>query len=157
MISGIKLPVTPNIDGVTLNNVLADLDLLNEKYPKTTFKNARGVGIEKKIYIGNKYTISLIEYEKEDNSSFDSLCKLYSLISSAIPKFIKSFRCSNRLIMIAYPKFDDYRVNELYEFIMEEVQRVSVFLIKTFGMEREDYIKELIRDYVDMCVEYPGK
>lgn len=157
MISGIKLPSAPNVSGVSINKVLADLDLLNEKYPSNSFKNLRGVTIEKKMYSGDNYVTTLIEYEIEDLASFDSLNELHDLISEALPDFIKVFRYSNRVLILVYPKFLDYRVNDVYEVLMEEIQRVAVFFIKTFGIEKRDYIIELVRDYVNMCVEYPGK
>lgn len=157
MISGIRLPNAPNLNGITLNKVIADLDLLNERFPKTSFKNLRGITIDKKTYTGEKYMINMIKYEKEDSASFDSLCDLHRLISDSIPDFTRFFRLDNRTILIVYPKFKDYKVNEVFEMIMEEIQRISVFLIKTFGIERKSYIMELIQDYVNMCVEYPGK
>lgn len=157
MISGIKLPCAPNLNGATLNKVIADLDLLNERFPKTSFKNLRGITVDKKTYTGEKYITVMIKYEREDEASFSSLCELHKLISDAVPNFVRFFKFDNKTIFLVHPKFTEYRINEIFEMVMEEIQRVSVFLIKTFGIERKSYIIELIQDYVNMCIEYPGK
>lgn len=158
MITGIKLPVAPDMRGKTFKEILSDLDMLSERIPESSFVNSRNVTITKRSYLGKKYLTNLIEYSKEDEASFNITYNLFKTISEALPEFVSCFKYSNRLFIVSYPNFnkDFYGINDVYENLMGEIQRLAVFLIKIYG-ENSELIKDMLREYVDLCIDYPKK
>lgn len=155
MITGIKLPVTPYMRGVTFEEIISDLDLLKERIPEESYTNLNGVTVKKKTYIGEKYITSLIEYSEEDLENYIVLSNLYKVMSKALPDFCISYPYSDKIILYSYPNFS-YPTCLVYERLMEELQRITVFLIKSFGIDgKTDIVVDMIRDYVDLCIEYP--
>lgn len=158
MITGIKLPLCPNMVGVTIEDVLSDLDILSEKFPESSFKNARDITITKRTYFGKKYLTTIIDYSQKDERSFDITYDLYKIVSEALPNFMSCFKYSEKKIIISYPNFSSqfFHMNDVYENLMNEIHRLTVFLMKLYGDDRETLIA-LIRDYVNLCVEFPNK
>lgn len=156
MITGIKLPVAPDMRGKTIEDILSDIDVLAERLPESSFINSRNVTITKRSYYGKKYVTFIIDYSKEDEASFEVTYKLYETINNALPEFISCFKYSNKKIVIAYPNFSKNYIgmNEVYENMMGEIQRLAVFLMKLYG-DDPAILKEMLRDYVDLCIDYP--
>ena len=153
MISGIKLPSKPYMKGVTFDEVIADLDLLKERLPEDSYVSLSGVTIKKKTYLGEKYVTSLIDYSEVDMTNYFALTDLYQTISKALPEFITSFPYSETVLLVSFPNFG-YPVGQVYERLIDEIQRLTAFLIKNFGIENKTKIVELIKDYVGLCVDY---
>ena len=156
MITGIKLPVAPDMRGKTKEDILSDLDMLAERLPESSFVNSRNVTITKRSYYGKKYITFIIDYSKEDEASFNVTYKLYENIHNALPEFLMCFKYSSKKMIIAYPNFGNSYIgmNEVYENLMGEIQRLAVFLMKLYGDDPE-ILKEMLRDYVDLCIDYP--
>lgn len=155
MITGIKLPIAPNMMGKTKEDILSDLDLLTERLPESSFVNSRNIIITKRSYLGKKYITFIIEYSKEDEASFDVTYRLYKNIHNALPEFMSCFKFSDKKIFIAYPNFrNHFGMNDVYENLMGEIQRLAVFLMKLYGDDPK-ILRDMLRDYVDLCVDYP--
>ena len=155
MISGIKLPVKPYMMGVTFEEIVSDLDLLKERIPEESYTNLNGVTIKKKTYIGERFITSMIEYSDEDLGNYLALNDLYKTMSKALPDFCISYPYSDKVILYSYPHFP-YPISPVFDRLMDELQRITVFLVKNFGIDGKlDMVINLLRDYVDLCIEYP--
>ena len=156
MITGIKLPIAPNMKGKTIENVLYDLDILSERLPESSFINSRDITIVKRTYIGRKYITQIISYDKKDDTSFNITYDLYRYIYEALPEFLFCYKLSEKTIIISFPNFGNsyFGINEMYENLMNEIQRLAVFLMKLYG-DNPDVLKSMLRDYVDLCIDYP--
>lgn len=155
MISGIKLSKKPYMKGISSVEILADLDTLKEELPCITHKSATGAVVNKRTFFGDRFTINMIQYDKDFDSGFVIMEDLYSIIREALPDFLHSMSYSGNLIIYSYPNFqEDYRLNTLFDHLMKEIQRIAVFLLKQYGIENRDRIKTLLMDYVETCIEY---
>lgn len=153
MISGIKLPIKPYMKGVTFDEVIADLDLLKERLPEDSYVSLSGVTVKKRTYTGEKYITSLIDYSEVDMTNYLALTDLYKTISAAVPEFLVSFPYSETVLLVSIPNFV-YPVGQVFERLIDEIQRLTAFLIKTFGLENKEKIVELLKDYITLCVDY---
>jgi hypothetical protein len=154
MISGIKLPSRPKMKGMTFEKIIGNLDLLKERPPEITFTSKTGTVIKRKEFWGDKYTTLLIEYSIPNDPSFKAVSGLFSLISTALPEFITTCGHQDRILFITYPKYDDWKSNESYRSFIDELQRLTLFLLSMYGPEGKDIICELLKKYVDLCVEF---
>ena len=141
--------------GVTFEEIVSDLDLLRERIPEESYTNLNGVTIKKKTYIGERFITSMIEYSDEDLGNYLALNDLYKTMSKALPDFCISYPYSDRVILYSYPHFP-YPISPVFDRLMDELQRITVFLVKNFGIDGKlDIEISLLRDYVDLSIEYP--
>lgn len=154
MITGIKLPIKPYMKNKTIKDILVDLDVLGERLPKISHKSITGTTINRRTFIGENFITTMVSYSIPNDSGYVILEDLYSLISEVLPDFIFSVGYKNQCLIYSFPRFNDYKLDELFESLMGEIQRVTVFLLKVFGSENRDQVKTLLKEYVDLCIEY---
>lgn len=152
MISGLKLSVRPNMSGVTLIEILADFNILH-KTQSASHTCQNGTLIVKEVYTGKKYKTIFFSYSKPDDLGFVAISKLFRLISSAIPDFIQVNKYSNRILLVSYPKFQEWRDNDVFESLLDEIQRLALFLLSVYGSENESVVRELIEKYVNLILD----
>lgn len=141
--------------GVTFEEIVSDLDLLREHIPEESYTNLNGVTIKKKTYIGERFITSMIEYSDKDLGNYLALNDLYKTIAKALPDFCISYPYSDKIILYSYPHFP-HPISPVFDRLMDELQRITVFLVKNFGIDGKlDMVISLLRDYVDLCIEYP--
>lgn len=154
MITGIKLPVKPYMKEKTIKDVLVDLDVLHERYPDIKHKSSTGTYVRRRVFTGNDFVTTVVSYSVPNDSGFYILSDLYSLISEVLPDFIYSTSFDDKFVIYSYPKFGDYKLDETFGNLMGEIQRVTVFLLKVFGSDDQERVKTLLKEYVDLCIEY---
>ena len=155
MISGIKLPIKPFMKGVSLSMVMADLDILKKQVPELVHKANSGATVKRTTCTGKKYMTTIIQYSVPNDSGFKAAESLFKVITDTLPDFVSLNRFSDKILLVSYPRFNDWRLNESYSSLMQEVQRIALFFISMYGTE-DAIVKELLRKYINLFVDYPN-
>ena len=153
MISGIKLPSKPDMSGVTFEKIFGNLDTLNKRLPEVSFTCKNGTVISRKEYWGDKYNTTILDYSIPSDPGYKVVSGLFKLISEALPDFITTHEFREKLIIISYPRYSNWKVNDTYKLLIDEIQRVSLFLLSIYGPDGKEIICELLKKYIDLCVE----
>ena len=133
------------MDKYTKVDVLADLDLLREDKRKFSVENET---TKRYAYFGRRlFYIIIFKPETEDKGKV--IYEIYSKLQKALPKFLKVFKLASGNIVYAYPYFMDKIEDATYSLLMEELLRLTGFLM--LNMNNDD-IETFLRDYVNVNV-----
>lgn len=155
MIKGIYLTENPNMDKVSNIDILSDLDFLFRESEPSVF-NGDLFSMRKTTFNCNKFVINV--YESSKGSSLDGMFIAYNIIQRANPSFVRVFKFGENRLISAYPNYfigddEDEEYNVIYSRMIEELLRISVFLLKNNSPEEASY---LLRDYINLSISYPG-
>ena len=153
MIRGIALSEKPGMKGVTLSKILANLDLLREFSDPVIYESSLEDSMKRSQYYSNSYLTTI--YETSYSRGYEALWVLLDILQEALPDYLVCFRYTSTQILYSIPNYY-FRVNSteglVYENLMDELLRLTVFLVKTFSRDRRKEIVNLIRDYVNLSV-----
>ena len=145
MIRGYYLKYAPYMDKYTKEEIMGDLDLLRED--KRGYGKVQGKETSKRnSYKGGKFYITLFKFTNEDNKIV--LLNIYKTLEKALPRFVKVFELKSGHIVVATPYFGDKIEDYTYNMIMDELLRITSFIIDL----NSSHIVDFIRDYANINV-----
>lgn len=151
MIKAIYLEEYPTMDNVGALEILSELNPLCRNDNSTVL-----VGSDHKIYKDTFITPNFFVtfYRITDKMTFLSMRKIYEIIQLSVPNFLKVMSVEKTLI-ITIPKYSDMYENASYSVMIDELIRFTSWAYrKNNGDELETSI--MLKEYVEMCVSYPG-
>lgn len=152
MIKAIYLETYPKMDSTSAIDILDELNPLVKNENNSTVLVAKDHKIYKDEFITQNYFITFLKID--DNTSFEAMKKIYEIIQLAVPSFLKVMNINNTLI-ITIPRYRDMYENASYSVMMEELMRFTSYIYrKTSGDELTTCM--MLKEYVEMCVSYPG-
>ncbi len=152
MIKALYLESYPDMDNVSAIEILDELNPLI----KNENNSAVLVGTNHKIYKDAFVTPNFfVTFMKIDEKiTFLSMLKIYEILQFSIPNFLKVLKIENTLI-VATPRYNDLYEDASYSVMMDELIRFTSYAYrKTGGDELSTSI--MLKEYVEMCVSYPG-
>ena len=157
MIRGISLPYRPKMSGITIEKILGNLDLLHEFSGSVTFESSISDSnrMERHQYYCGDYITTV--YETDYSRGYDALWFLLDILQEALPDFLVCHRYSSTQILYTIPNYYKTcgeKIGLVYDLTVDELMRLTVFLIKSFTLDRRKEIVMLIRDYVDLCIVF---
>lgn len=146
MVKGIFLKQPPFMDKYSETDVLADLDLLSEAN-----KNNKELGYLD--CVGEKFEVLIME--EDDELKRESLLKVAETLQLASPELVKVFILDEKKIVLAFPSLkllndDD---NKIYSYIIEELLRVTTFLLSLPDLTEERVIENL-KNYIKLFIRW---
>lgn len=152
MIRGIYLSSKPEMKGITLSKVLSELDLLKSSDPVVLDSKLSGSSMSRNQYTSDSFVTTL--YESDSEVSISAFWNILDVLYSALPDYVFCYKLSDTKLLLSIMNYSDDYDSFVYERMVDELIRVTVFLVSSFGIENRDKIESLLRDYVGMCVKY---
>lgn len=150
MIKGIYFKKDPYMDASTISKILLDINFFNKdnKYIEIDSSST----VKRYTYMGNDYIT--LRYYCDKLDLLLGMKILLNLIEKSNNKLLKTFTLNNS-IFASYPNFYniDKEEGDKMSYFIEELMRVSAFLLKT----EPSKVPELIKDYIDLSISYPSK
>lgn len=151
MIKALYLDYYPRMDCVSALEILDELNPL-WKNEKSTVLVGSNHEIYKDSFVTKNYFVTF--YKITEDLTFLSMKKVYEILQLSVPNFLKVLSVGETLIVVT-PKYTDQYENASYSVMMDELMRFASYSYqKTKGDEIETSI--MIKEYVGMCVSYPG-
>lgn len=152
MIKAIYLEEYPMMDNVSALEILSELNPLWRNDNNSTVLVGSDHKIYKDAFITPNYFVTF--YRITDGITFLSMKKIYEIIQLSVPNFLKVMSIDKTLI-VATPKYSDMYENASYSVMLEELIRFTSWAYrKNDGDELGTSI--MLKEYVEMCVSYPG-
>lgn len=146
MIRGYYLKYAPYMDKYTKEEIMGELDLLMED--KKSYGKVQGKETSKRnSYKGRRFYITLFKFTNEDSKI--ALLDIYKTLEEALPRFVKVFELKSGHVVVATPYFWDRVEDYIYNMIMDELLRITGFIIEHLN---SDHIVDFIQNYADINI-----
>ena len=133
-------------------DILSKLDPLKEyepKYDLTVGREGGNISSTRRMFYTDDLYITI--YTSPDSVVTESLWELYQILNKAAGDIIKAFRKDNA-IFVSWPRFEDKFDDATYTLMVEELARVSSFLLKELGTDEE--VEKMVSNYIEMCISW---
>lgn len=147
MVKGIFLKQPPCMHKYSETDVLADIDFLNE----INKKDNKELGYLN--YLGEKFEVLLMKMEEKEKR--DSMIKVANTLQNASPELIKTFVLDDVNVIVAFPSLKRYLDgdNKIYSFIIEELLRVTTFLL-SFPDWTDEQVINYLKVYINLFIKW---
>lgn len=141
------------MDTVNLPQVLSSLNVLQEfEDAKDEFKG-ESYDMVRREFWNDKYYIAI--YSTSTQTGYDAIWKIYDVLQKAIPEFIRAWKYTENLIIVAWPRYCDMLEDSRYRLTLEELIRFSTWSVREHYLDTDEAVLN-VKDYFSMCVSYPG-
>ena len=128
--------------------ILGQLDPLKENEPVVVRKDPiSGCEIYQRSYYSDNLYITT--YASGNELNIEAIFEVYEVLNEGAPDYLKAFKKDDKTVIIAWPRYEDKFEDATYTLLIEEIIRISAFLLKEFGI---DAAKIYIQNYLNMCV-----
>lgn len=149
MIKGILLRHQPKMADLEEIEILSLVDPLAET-EYVSERSKAGHKVERRVFEVPGLQITLLT--TIDPVSLSAISGVWKILEKAAPDFMKVLELPESKVLVAWPRYQDSSESENYTSMMNELIRVAVFLLRTYGITKKDKVVELLKDYVEVCV-----
>lgn len=132
-------------------DILSSLDPLKEREEPLDIPLS---GVDEPLKRRIFYTpdLYIVTYHSDSKESIENLWDIYDTINNACPELIKSIR-REKTVFVAYPRYEDKFNNATYSLMVDEIIRVTAYLLKANDFNRQKTAAE-VKNYIKLCVSH---